>query len=528
MMPLLQRPLADGHASDQAFYRQRLGSAAAESLRRTVRGELAWLLAPFMHHLPQALAEYESRAADPVRREAIRELRGLFGVISERWVDTFIYAEDARLIGSGAGLDEAQPGDELLSGRTELQAEEKYARLLSELDDRLQLIRRTLYVPVNVRALAPAGLSRALQDTAQQLGWPAAHMKFLFARFGEDVLLRLGELYRGLMVALRAIGSTAQQLDAQLSSLPAQAPPPREPKVDEGTLSMLRHYAAEADERYYDDRSLAADLLALAEKQSMPDMADEQRHAPLQRMSVAGQFFSEAVADPLLPRELRQRQDAVRLPLVKTALADATLFTSPHHPVSSLVDEMMLKAATARVTGNEEEKRAAERLEQLLVQFELAPDFVRQAILTQQPIDEAQVEKFLEAKRARAQERRQSVLHAVQRRVMEELRLSTFGREVPAAVQDFLHRCWGPLLMKGLLDHGPGDPRWRQDLDLVDQLVEQSELQGFGEDEEWAALMLRLTQRMAMSGMRDDRIEQGIATLRVLRHAQARTALTSM
>jgi hypothetical protein len=517
MMPALQRPLADGHASDQSFYQQRLGSAAAESLRRTVRGELAWLLAPFMHRLPEALAEYEGRAADPLVRAGIHELRRKFEVISERWVDTFIYAVDARLVGSGAGLDEAQPGDELLSGRTELQAEEKYARLLAELDNRLQAIRRTLYLPVNVRALAPAGLSRALQDTAQQLGWPAAHMKFLFARFGEDVLLRLGELYRGLIVALRAIGSTAQQLDVQRSSLPQQArSEPREARVDEGTLSMLRHYAAEADERYYDDRSLAADLLALAEKQSIPDLPDEQRHAPLQRMSVAGQFFSEAVADPLLPPELRQRQDAVRLPLVKTALADATLFTSPHHPVSSLVDEMMLKAATARVTGNEEERRAAERLEQLLVQFELAPEFVRQAILTQQPIDEAQVQQFLEAKRLRAQERRQSVLHAVQRRVMEELRLSTFSRQVPAAVLEFLHKCWGPLLMKGLLDHGPADPRWRQDLDLVDQLVEQSEL-GFGEDDEWAALLLRLTQRMAMSGMRDDRIEQGMATLRMLR-----------
>ena len=519
MMPALQRPLGDGHASDPSSYRQRLGSAAAESLRRTVRGELAWLLAPFMHHLPDALAEYESRATDPLRREAIRELRGLFTIISERWVDTFIYAVDARLIGSGAGLDEAQPGDELLSGRTELQAEEKYARLLADLDERLQTIRLTLYVPVNVRALAPAGLSRALQDTAQQLGWPAAHMKFLFARFGEDVLLRLGELYRGLVVALRAIGSTAQQLDVQLSSLPTQVAPAREPKVDEGTLSMLRHYADQADERYYDDRSLAADLLALTQKQTMPDMAEGQHHAPLQRMSVAGRFFSEAVADPLLPRELRDRQNAVRLPLVKTALADATLFTSPHHPVSSLVDEMMLKAATARVTGNDEERRAAERLEQLLVQFELAPEFVRQAILTQQPIGEAQVEAFLEAKRLRAQERRQAVLHAVQRRVMEELRLTSFGREVPAAASEFLHKCWAPLLMKGLLDHGPADPRWRQDLDLVDQLVEQSGLQGFGEDEDWNALMLRLTQRMAMSGMRDDRIEQGISMLRVLRQA---------
>lgn len=522
MMSSLRSPLADGgHASaaEPSYYMQRLGSAAADSLRRTVRGELAWLLAPFMHHLPGALAEYERQAADPLAKAGIHELRRKFEVISERWVDTFIYAVDARLVGTGAGLGEAQTGEDLMTGRIELQAEEKYAKLLGQLDEQLLVIQRTLYVPVNVRALAPAGLSRALQDTALQLGWPSTYMKFLFARFGEDVLLRLGELYRGLIVALRAIGSTAQQLDTQLASLPTQGTAPQvEPQVDAGTLSMLRNYAAGVDEHLYTDHSLAADLLALAEKHSIPDLPDEQRHAPLQRMSAAGQFFSEAVSDPLLPQELRQRQDAVRLPLVKTALADATLFTSPHHPVASLVDEMMLKAATARVTGNEEERRAAERLEQLLVQFELAPEFVRQALLTQQPIDQAQVEKFLENKRAKAKERRQSVLRAVQRRVVEELRLSMFGREVPQAVQEFLHKCWGPLLMKGLLDHGPSDPRWRKDLDLVDQLVGLSE-SSFCEDEDWDALLLRLTQRMAMSGMRDDRIEQGIATLRVLRRA---------
>ncbi|AXQ28845.1 DUF1631 family protein [Solimonas sp. K1W22B-7] len=521
MMAPLQRSLTDGHASgaEQSFYLQRLGAAAADSLRRTIRGELAWLLAPFMHHMPDALAEYEATAADPVLRESVRELRRLFEVISGRWVDTFIYAVDTRLIGSGAAPDEPGASEDLVAGRAELRAEEKYARLLGQLDDRLQLIRRTLYVPVHVRALAPAGLSRALQDTAEQLGWPAAHRPFLFARFGEDVLLRLGELYRGLLVALRAIGSTAQQLDAQRAALPMPEQAARtEPKVDDGTLSMLRNYAAKADDRLYNDHALAADLLALAENQSIPDLPQEQRHAPLQRMSAAGQFLSEAIADPLLPEELRRRQDAVRLPLVKTALADATLFTSPHHPVSSLVDEMMLKAATARVTGNVEERRAAERLEQLLVQFELAPEFVRQALLTQQPVDEAQVQQFMESKRLRARERRQSVLHTVQRRVIEELRLSTFGREVdvPAVVLEFLHKSWAPLLMKGLLDHGPNDVRWRQDLDMVDQLVEMSEL-GFGEDDAWEALLLRLTQRMAMSGMRDDRIEQGIGLLRALR-----------
>ncbi|HSW14943.1 MAG TPA: DUF1631 family protein [Solimonas sp.] len=518
MMPPLQRPVSSGHASvPDAYYLQRLGAAAADSLRRTVRSELSGLIEEFVRRMPQALAEHEVRLSDRWEREAVHELRSQFGVIASRWTDIFVYAVDAHLVGSGAGTGAVSgANDDVVIGQAELQAEEHYGSLLAGLDERIEAIRQTLYVPVHVRALAPAGLIRALQDTADQLGWPLSQRRFLFARFEWEVIPRLGELYNRLMATLQAIGSTAEQA---LHSMATPAVAPRvDPVVDAATVSMLQTYAVDTQDLFYTDHTLAADLLALVENRSIPDLQPEQRHAPLQRMSLAGQFLNEAIDDPLVPAELRQRQAAVRLPLVKTALADASLFTSPNHPVGSLINELMLKSATARVTGNDEERRAAERLEQLLVHFELAPEFVRQAILTQQPIDEAQVQKFLESRRSQAKERRATVVRVVQRRVLEELSLSSFGRKLPPALQTFLHQCWGPLLMKRLLDHGPKDVEWSRDLELLDRLVALTEESAIDAEAigEWRELLEQMTQRLVAAGMGAGRIEQGLASLRKL------------
>lgn len=121
--------------------------------------------------MPLALAEQEAAATDPRHRQAIQELRGQFAIIAESWADTFIHAVDAHLLGVASEADDADSED-LAMGRAELQAEERYRELLADLDERMLAIQRTLYIPVHVRELAPAGLARALQDTADQLGWP--------------------------------------------------------------------------------------------------------------------------------------------------------------------------------------------------------------------------------------------------------------------------------------------------------------------------------------------------------------------
>lgn len=514
--------------SPRAVHLERLGATAAESLRKTVKGALTALLDGFVQRMPAALAELEANATDPLQRQAARELRSRFAALAGSWVDTFMYQVDARLVGSGAGTaPTAFASDEtddapVLRG-AELRAEDRYRDLLSELDTRIDAIRQTLYVPLHVRALAPAGLVRALQDTANLLGWPQTQSQFLFARFEDWVVPKLGAFYRALALALKTIGNAVVQTAAAApdAGAPAKKLAPAEPQVDAGTVAMLQAYAVRAHSVLYDDSALAADLLTLLEERPLPDLVPEQRHVPLQRMSLAGQFINEAIADPLVTEELRQRQDAMRMPVVKIALADTTLFTSPVHPIGTLINDLMLKSATARITGSPEERRAAERLEQVLVQFDLAPEFVREAMLTQQPIDEMQVQWFMESKRTQAAARRQALINTVRRRVVYELELSSFGRQLAPPLHSFLQKFWGPMLMKRLLDHGADDPRWTQALDLMDQLIAQVDKHDEGRAAlaQWQDLLRAISESLAAAGMKSDRIAEGLAALQAVRRA---------
>jgi len=98
--------------------------------------------------------------------------------------------------------------------------------------------------------------------------------------------------------------------------------------------------------------------------------------------------------------------------------------------------------------------------------------------------------------------------------------LCTFGRQVPEPLQDFLRLCWGPLLMKRLLDHGASDSRWSEDLDLLDQLIEQLDGRGPGSGaaahDQGRELLACMEQRLRAAGMRAERIEQGMTRLRRL------------
>jgi len=526
---------------------QRLGIAAAEELRRTVRSALTSLFGEFLTRLPATLAEMEFKATDAREQHSCRELTRLVAEQAERWMDTFLQHVDANLVGGVTTMPERRPDatgseDSVVLASAELRAEARHRAIIGELDNRVDRIRFTLYVPIYTRALAPAGLVRALQDTADVLGWPHTHRRVLFEKFDELVIARLGQLYQSLIESLKLIstaaarasteapaggteagaGSTAETtaettLETTLEHAPMAPPQPARPapKVDTNTVSMLQRFSGQASPIGYNDGSLAADLLALAENKPVPGVAPDQQWIPLQRMALAGRFINDAIADPLVPEDLRSRHAAVRFPVVKSALADSTLFTAIGHPINSLVNDLMLKSATARVTGNIEARRAVERLEQVLVQFDLAPEFVREAMLSQQPIEEAQIQRFLEAKRVEAEERRKSVINESRRMVVHEIELSTFGRSVPTAVRQFLQVVWGPVLMKLALKYGAADARWTDGLTCIDQLLDL--IEGIDPPEgpaaAWDTLMGKLRQTLLTEGMATAPVNEALKSL---------------
>jgi hypothetical protein len=236
-------------------------------------------------------------------------------------------------------------------------------------------------------------------------------------------------------------------------------------------------------------------------------------------MKLAGDYLNDAVADPFIPPEFSPQHESVRFPLVKSALTDATLFTAVTHPLRSLVNELMLKAASSRITGSSETRRMAELLQQVLVQFDLAPDFVREAMLNAQPIPEDQIKKFFDLQRQQAQERRETVINQAKRMVIQELEQYTFGRGVPEPALRFLNSAWGPLLVKRLLQNGADHPLRKEGLELMEQLLDMLDVREPAEPPSppWLTLLKKMGEKLAGDGLPQERVNEALRSLEAAR-----------
>ena len=359
----------------------------------------------------------------------------------------------------------------------------------------------------------------------------------LFARFDELFIAQLETLYRSLIAALTRIGIDTAKAAAEQGEIQVAQPPQRERKpatamqapsdtahMDPETVSMLQSYALKSDGEGYTDGLLAADLLALAEQRPLPGMAQEQSWIPLQRIALAGHFLNEAISDTIVPDSLRPEHESMRYPLMKSALTDETLFTASSHPLANMINEMLLKSATSRVTGNAETKRIADLLQQVLVQFNLSPEFVRLSMQSSQPLEETQVQRFFELQRQQAQQRRDFVISEARRMVAKELERLTFGRDTPAPAVSFLNMAWGPLLTKRLLQHGANHPLWHAGVALMEQLLDELELRDPEEPKSasWQELTNTMIKALIAEGLSQDKLKIALGNLELARKTPMR------
>jgi hypothetical protein len=525
---------------------QRLGVAAADELRKTVRTALTEVFGQFLQQLPGALAALAPQAASPADRTMLQDLARSLPGKAAGWVETFVQQVDAHLIGGVAAEKSAEAetpsgvDDSVALAGVELRAEERYQKLITELDARFNRVRLMMYVPVYSKALAPAGLVRSLQDTADRMQWPARQRRLLLEKFDALLVPQLERLYQALIAALTRIGTEAAKATTTAPKPAGPKPAPRTPQVptamqapadptrlDGESLSMLQSLALKSDGQGYTDGLLAADLLALADHKPLPGVQQDQSWIPIQRVSLAGHFLNVVISDAMVPDDLKPQHESVRFPLMKSALTDDTLFTSKTHPLGSLIHELLLKSATSRVTGNRETRRMAELLQQVLVQFDLAPEFVRQAMRGSSPIGETQVQRFFELQRQQAQQRRDFVIAEAKRVVVRELEQATFGRNIPAPALRFLNTAWGPLLTKRLLQHGADSPLWKTALQQMELVLDHLEARKPGEapSAEWQQTLQAMGQALMAEGMAAPRVSEALQSLEAARLTQLAEAV---
>ena len=86
-------PNSGPHAPD-LDQQKKLGSSAADELRKTVRRALGQLFQNFLHELPRALVTSAGNIAGDSEREGFKDLARSVPGNEQRWLETFIRQVD--------------------------------------------------------------------------------------------------------------------------------------------------------------------------------------------------------------------------------------------------------------------------------------------------------------------------------------------------------------------------------------------------------------------------------------------------
>ncbi len=516
-----------------------MAAQADAQLLSTVRAELGALFDHFVGATQAELASSHGSAlaanGSPKNKELARSLKQQ----AHDWQRSFMAQLEARLCAADADLDfQATPGNDRVSAglmamaKALLLAETQYFKLITEIDARLNRIRLILALHFDARVLGPTGLHQVLERSADEMGWSVANRRVLMNNFERHFVVGLEPLYLKLLAELKEIGSkaatwivdhqsvqpeTAERKPARPSNW--MQPPSDKHAVDSDTTAMLTHLALSNDGDGYTDGLLAADLLALMDRRPLPGLTQEQGQISVQKTGLAGHFLNQVKADPMVPQAQDAQHETLRMPLVKSALADSSVFTDATHPLASLIDEHMTRAARQRLIDPAQADQMSESLNEILSLFDLAPDFVRDSMASAVPLEDGQIARFYELQREQAAQRREFVISEAKLMVAEEVERSTFCRSVPAPARRFLSHTWGALLTQRLLKYGAAHGLWRDGIDKMDQLVDLLEARDPGQrpPKEWVALIRSMLGDLVQAGLPSEKRGQLIAVLEAAR-----------
>lgn len=221
----------------------------------------------------------------------------------------------------------------------------------------------------------------------------------------------------------------------------------------------------------YADAMLASELVSAARGQSVQGLDPGQAWAMTQRAGLVGRMFNEIVADPNLPRGVTGAMEDLRFPVIKTALSDVSFFSNPQHPVRSLINDLASMAASTRAGGSPAVQRFEELARKVKQQFDLDADVVRPKVREATPLEEGDIERFLDQQIAQGRERRQAIVEKVRKVVAQELELNTMTQPVPETLEPLLRSGWGPMMAMRLLRHGHDSEVWRAGMELLHRVL---------------------------------------------------------
>ena len=236
--------------------------------------------------------------------------------------------------------------------------------------------------------------------------------------------------------------------------------------VDVRSLHCLRQVAAASGRS--EDAGLARELIDRLQDPDSPAWVD----AAAQRIRMVGQMINGILADPLLPPAVHPLFESLRLPLIKSALADASFLSSHGHPVRALVQELATMAASSQVIGRSAVSRTQQLAREVQNQFDLSSHFVSVAMHEARLLSREDEHHFDAECRAQEQQRRVEVLQRADNLVRVQVEEALLGTDLPDAIAELIEQAWAPMMRLRLLQNGREGVPFRGAVSRLEALVE--------------------------------------------------------
>lgn len=503
-------------------------SAVAEhplvgELRAAGVARMAALLDRMFEDADDALFEMGERAAtDGERRSYLDTMRALRidrRAVAARFTERFAEgyaAVDAPRPAAPAASPEAlsiQPTEELEErialGNLATKIEAEYRPLLWPLERRLAAA-RVRGLPLNPACLSPARICACFGEAAAVMATEFRIKLVVFKLFDRVLSRALGPLFVEALQQLEAAGVGEER--------PATAPetaPHSAPAAPLSPLAQLRRLGLDPARLHLDDSPEAAPVLDwLGQLFAQGDAGSI--GAAVQRLSMAGQWFEQTVADPMAGARLRAAFEPLRQPVYRTALSDPGFLDSAAHPLRRMLAELVALGAAVQ-TGEVPDHYLHAGLSSWQARVEQRLSAAAPLPLAMPDLDS--LERFLADLDAQSRQRRRALLLQVRRLVAQEIDLRTITRRLPPAVLSLLRSGISPLLALRLLRHGRDSTAFAEALSLLDRTVEAFDAAPAGAD--LAALSAALAAAFRSIGMHEPRIAALLGGLCAAPAAQA-------
>lgn len=218
----------------------------------------------------------------------------------------------------------------------------------------------------------------------------------------------------------------------------------------------------------------------LAEQQSLPERVSslgELQQAALQEHDRAAcemvdSLFSTMLANDKLSEQVKAWIRQLEVPLLRQVLQDESVFTSELHPARQLLNQLTRIGHKDQVVTVDQQRKISEAVARIVQDaegdvalFEQALPEVQAVVQRQEQVYQRNVERV--AQLAEGEQK----LEMAKRRVDDELNQRVAGKRVPKAVMSLLEAGWRDLMVMTHIRHGEGGESWRENLDVIDQLL---------------------------------------------------------